>query len=403
MNKYFTNQMIKYSKFENNKIGIKSLENKSKSFFFRKVEINFTAGRYYKYKIIQMKNKINNAAFINKPKLFHWKFILLITLISVILFSKPTYSNSILSNKGPKYYLEMHGIVIQNKGFEMNNKTYIDSAEVGIYDLDNKLMGSLLSNKRGHCYFRLPLNEQYVLKVSKEGLITKTINVDTRIKDENINKYILPFEIEMFEKINDLEIQILKEPIAKVNYNEFINEFDYNYKYTNETNARVKKIYSNYYLSLEKNKNVMQNVSQKRINNYNNIEYNLDSTNLMINEEIKTDVSNSKILQKKINSDNQLKNIDDYNKIPPKDVIYKIQILALEESIPSYSSFFDKCGKASEYYHEGKFKYTLGEFNKYKSAQELLSIIKKIGYEDAFLVAFLKGERIELEDEMPNK
>ena len=177
-----------------------------------------------------MKNKINNKQVVYKQKKFHWKTIKLIILISILLFSKSSYSTLNVMNKDTKYYLEMYGVVLLNNNIENEKKKLIDSVEVEILSLDKKFLGSTISNEKGQCYFRLPLNEQYILKVSKKGLVTKLINVDTRINKEDFKKYNLPFEIEMYEEIKELEILLLKEPIAAIKYNLFINDFDYNQK-----------------------------------------------------------------------------------------------------------------------------------------------------------------------------
>jgi hypothetical protein len=321
----------------------------------------------------------------------------------VILFFFSTKSELISKENVIKIsrqnYLEMYGVIKLNEMFVIDGKKYLDSVEVEILNYEGKVLGSIQSNELGKCFFRLPLNEQFVLKISKKGLVSKLINIDTRTSNEESKKYNLPFEIEMYKEIKDLEILLLKEAIASIKYNYYLNDFDYNYKYTKETNEKIKQIYSDYYS--KENTKKRQSINNDTTKNSIAIEDGGNSSEIKIfNTDKKAlTVTDNNILNKtKSDTLNGLKveALENNKKNSVGKIEYKIQIIALAGYLPIRAKFFEKCGKADEYFHRGKYKYTLGEFSSYKSALSVLSYIKSIGYKDAFLVSFLNGERIEI-------
>ena len=58
---------------------------------------------------------------------------------------------------------------------------------------------------------------------------------------------IFPFDIDLFEEIEGLNVEVLREPIAKITYNNFNKTFDYDYNYTVKINNNIKKLYNEYY------------------------------------------------------------------------------------------------------------------------------------------------------------
>lgn len=78
-------------------------------------------------------------------------------------------------------------------------------------------------------------------------------------------------------------------------------------------------------------------------------------------------------------------------------VIFRVQIQTSQKRIPASSNEF-KGMAVYEYQQDGLYKYTTGQFiNNFKSANNLKNDLRNNGYEHAFVVAFLNGERINLE------
>jgi len=78
-------------------------------------------------------------------------------------------------------------------------------------------------------------------------------------------------------------------------------------------------------------------------------------------------------------------------------VIFKIQFDMSDKQLPLNSSRF-KGLKTDEYMHDGAYKYVTGNFiNDFNGANTYKNEVRKLGFSTAFVVAFLDGERINLE------
>lgn len=78
-------------------------------------------------------------------------------------------------------------------------------------------------------------------------------------------------------------------------------------------------------------------------------------------------------------------------------VIFRVQIETSETKIPLNSSRF-KSFQVFEYQQDKLYKYTVGEFvGKFNEANNLKNELRKSDFPNAFVVAFLNGERISLE------
>jgi N-acetylmuramoyl-L-alanine amidase len=100
-----------------------------------------------------------------------------------------------------------------------------------------------------------------------------------------------------------------------------------------------------------------------------------------------------KIPDDKNNSNTTLENQSDSK----GKVIFKIQFDMSDKQIPLNSNRF-KGLKTDEYMHNGSYKYVTGDFvNDFNGANTYKNEVRKLGFSTAFVVAFLDGERINLE------
>ncbi len=188
---------------------------------------------------IKLKEKFRNYYFIAKVILL----LVIISLSTKILLADDIDSYEHIDH----YYLEMLGTIKQAQYKDFDSLKIIDSAVVTVLNLDDKLFERVYSNEIGECFFKIPLNNQFVVKVSKKGWLTKTINIDTRLNGNKSKKYRMLFEVEMFEDIHDINTTLLNNPIANVFFNEYLKSFDYGFRYTNGINKKIEKNYLNYY------------------------------------------------------------------------------------------------------------------------------------------------------------
>ena len=83
--------------------------------------------------------------------------------------------------------------------------------------------------------------------------------------------------------------------------------------------------------------------------------------------------------------------------VDDKTVVFKVQIETSEKKIPLTASKF-KGYTVSEYTQDGLFKYTVGAYsNDFEAANDLKKKLREHGFQHAFVVGFLNGERINLQ------
>ncbi len=74
-------------------------------------------------------------------------------------------------------------------------------------------------------------------------------------------------------------------------------------------------------------------------------------------------------------------------------VCFKVQFASSAEKV-NMAKAFPKVPEVGCYFYSGAYRYTSGEFANYDEALKRLSSMKKLGYADAFMVAFDNGKRI---------
>jgi hypothetical protein len=78
-------------------------------------------------------------------------------------------------------------------------------------------------------------------------------------------------------------------------------------------------------------------------------------------------------------------------------VVFRVQIHTSPTKLATNNSIF-KGLEIFEYFQDKIYKYTTGYFeNNYKAANDLKNNVRAQGFQHAFVVAFLNGERINLE------
>lgn len=156
--------------------------------------------------------------------------------------------DSLKQDKTKKEYLEMRGVVKVSKTSEKGTYKLLDSALVSIYsDTLKSCLLSVYTDKKGKCDFILPLNRKFFIVISKPGFVSKKLEVNTLVPSDKKSAFIFPFSVDIFEKVEGLDVSPLKKPIARIFYSTNDDHFIYDYTYTNKVNADLKKLYKDYY------------------------------------------------------------------------------------------------------------------------------------------------------------
>ncbi len=145
------------------------------------------------------------------------------------------------------YYLEVKATVRQSKGDEKDDQaTPLDSVLITIFNGDIP-MSELWTNKKGKCSFKLALNKNLRVQISKKGFVSKSIAVNTKIPESKKDAFTFNCDVDIFEEIKNLDVTILNSPIARITYSPSLEGFQYDINYTNKINLELKKMYKKYY------------------------------------------------------------------------------------------------------------------------------------------------------------
>ena len=79
-------------------------------------------------------------------------------------------------------------------------------------------------------------------------------------------------------------------------------------------------------------------------------------------------------------------------------VSFKVQISTRDVLIPLTDHAFSKVKEVDVYYYNGAYRYTSGDFRTKQEAIERQAEVRKAGFSDAFVVAFINGERATIKE-----
>ncbi|HOI87116.1 MAG TPA: N-acetylmuramoyl-L-alanine amidase, partial [Lentimicrobium sp.] len=78
--------------------------------------------------------------------------------------------------------------------------------------------------------------------------------------------------------------------------------------------------------------------------------------------------------------------------------VFKVQFLMSDTRLRDDASELKGVPDAGYYRHQGMFKYTAGNVRTEMEAQQIKTALQRRGYRDAFVIAFLNGERISMDE-----
>lgn len=119
------------------------------------------------------------------------------------------------------------------------DKSTVDQAHLTI-SKDGSPFKSGGVEKNGKFDFILQFNHVYLFTFAKPGFVTKKILIDTHIPKEKEGTKFNPFEfiVTVFDQNDSQNAYAYNQPVARIHYSEFINEFDYDTDYTKSIQAR---------------------------------------------------------------------------------------------------------------------------------------------------------------------
>ncbi|MBR9833328.1 hypothetical protein GYB57_14380 [bacterium] len=121
------------------------------------------------------------------------------------------------------------------------------NASVTVYKNGTKIE-TINTDAKGKATAILDAGANYMLTFSSMGMITKKLNFDTRnVPPEDAGQnFFYPAEIDIFQKIPDVNIKILDEPIGIIRYDPGISDFSADLNHTRKVKAQLDQLQKDY-------------------------------------------------------------------------------------------------------------------------------------------------------------
>lgn len=83
---------------------------------------------------------------------------------------------------------------------------------------------------------------------------------------------------------------------------------------------------------------------------------------------------------------------------PATKVSFKVQFATRDTQVPVTDKDFAKVPEVDVYFYNGAYRYTSGDFRSKQEAADRQAAVRKLGFSDAFIVAFINGERATIKE-----
>lgn len=134
---------------------------------------------------------------------------------------------------------------VQISGFLRDGWKPISGSIVQLYSQGSLLMVAE-TDLSGRFNFDLELNREYQLIFAAFGYVTKTMTINTKVRDNEERDWTYWFNMEIFPEIADTDFSVFQLPVAKIFYSPNWGEFDFDYNYSvkikNLSNAVVSHV-----------------------------------------------------------------------------------------------------------------------------------------------------------------
>ncbi|MCX6296139.1 MAG: hypothetical protein NTX97_08730 [Bacteroidetes bacterium] len=160
--------------------------------------------------------------------------------VTLILTSYSAIGQKDLSQaKDTSDCLEINGLAIE-KNVPINGVT------VKLYKENEEMQWEEVTSVEYHEHsfnFNLKRNSYYTIEISKEGYVTRSIGISTKLPDNIITvgsaKFLFEFDVELFKEKKGVNDYYLDFPVALIKYNETNQIFEYDTKYTKHIKEKI--------------------------------------------------------------------------------------------------------------------------------------------------------------------
>ncbi|MDY6801189.1 MAG: hypothetical protein SVU94_08195, partial [Bacteroidota bacterium] len=160
----------------------------------------------------------------NKKLFQNISFSIAFLLLSIVPFH--TFSQN---------YIAIEGVLGIINGTPKDGK-------IKLYE-NGQLVETYISDRSGKIQVDLDLNKDYILEFSKEGYVTKKININTEMPAEYLDKRFAPirFAVDLFQQYDEVNTVVFTQPVGVIKFYEQIGDFDYDVDYSREVRSKIDK------------------------------------------------------------------------------------------------------------------------------------------------------------------
>ncbi len=143
-------------------------------------------------------------------------------------------NENMYSQTPPARYLEIRG----NAEIKMKPASRVT---IELYDGKTKIK-TIQTASDGSFSFKLEMNKEYIVDVSKEGFVHKRIKFDTKIPDEELGIWVREFAIGLVEYCEGVDYSVLDEPVDVIQYSVRQKDFDSDKTFVYKMKSRLENL-----------------------------------------------------------------------------------------------------------------------------------------------------------------
>jgi hypothetical protein len=252
----------------------------------------------------------------------------------------------------------------------------LPKVSVEISTAPGAVFNTLETDESGISSFALPLDNNFIIKFSKPGYVSKIVTINTSTSDRLAGVYKLEFSITLLEQIPKMDFSVFDKPVARIVFSVFTRSFEFDQKYAASMRAVMQKLQSDYVQLLESETNSQSSDTTR------------DSTSFSESFRIPADSVH-------------LPKVSTENTQMDGNIYFSVQIIVLSKPLKNYKDVFTEFGDVREYQHSAdkKYKYCAGNYKSIYDAGKLLVEVRKF-FPHAFIIAFRNNERVDIPDDV---
>jgi tetratricopeptide (TPR) repeat protein len=166
-------------------------------------------------------------------KLLRQSINILIFTLLVFIFN-PVVVNTSYPQDAERY-LEINGTA------ELNMKP-VSNAVITLYEEKTKI-NSVKTGSSGRFSFKLDMNKDYTVEVSKEGYISKRIRFITNIPDDVTGAWVREFAVGLVKYCEGVNYAVLNDPVDVIKYSVRRQDFDSDKTFVYKVKPRLENLY----------------------------------------------------------------------------------------------------------------------------------------------------------------